>query len=234
MIWTAVLTEDIASLPDGYNTNIVINGTTLSGGQKARVSLARALYDKSPLLVLDDVISGLDNDTAAAVFNRAFGPERLFRGRRATAFVCTHSMRHISQADHVVVLGPHVAVVEQGSCSSLMRSRDITAILGSSADQIDSGLDVAKDFSSIPETARPNTEDLITKALDDRSRQLGDWKIYKYYINSMKKVWLFMMVTGCIIFATGEQLPTVWVGLLAHDSLNQWNSFYLSTVLSAR
>lgn len=227
VIWTAVLTEDIASLPDGYDTNIGTNGTTLSGGQKARVSLARALYDTSSLLVLDDVFSGLDNNTAATVFDRAFGPEGLLRRRRTTALVCTHSTRHISLADHVIVLGPQGTVIEQGPYSTLMRSRDATAILKSSVEQNASGLDVTKDVSSIAETARPKVDDSITKALDDRSRQLGDWKVYKHYINSMNKFWLSLMVMGCVIYATGERLPIVWVGLWAHDSLKQSNNFYL-------
>jgi ATP-binding cassette subfamily C (CFTR/MRP) protein 1 len=67
----------------------------------------------------------------------------------------------------------------------------------------------------------------MTKALDDHSRQLGDWKVYKHYINSMNKLWLLLMITVCVIFAIGEHLPTVWVGLWAKDSLNQSRSFYL-------
>jgi ATP-binding cassette subfamily C (CFTR/MRP) protein 1 len=114
VVWTAALTEDISSLPNSYDTNIRTNGTPLSGGQKARVSLARALYDRSSLLVLDDVFSGLDNNTAARVFDRAFGTKGLLRQRGTTVLVCTHSMRHISLADHVLVLGPQGTIIEQG------------------------------------------------------------------------------------------------------------------------
>lgn len=227
VVWTAALTEDISSLPNSYDTDIGTNGTTLSGGQKARVCLARALYDTSSLLVLDDVFSGLDNNTAARVFDRAFGTKGLLRRRGTTVLVCTHSMRHISLADHVLVLGPHGTIIEQGPFSSLKRSHDTASIFESSAEQFDSSVDVTKDESSTLRTARSRTEDAITKGLDDRSRQLGDWKVYKHYINSMNKLWLLLMITGCVIFAIGEHLPTVWVGLWAEDSLNQSRSFYL-------
>jgi ABC-type multidrug transport system fused ATPase/permease subunit len=101
------------------------------------------------------------------------------------------------------------------------------SILESSAEQIDSSVDVTKDVSSTLRTAPSRTEDAITKAQDDRSRQLGDRKVYRHYINSMNKIWLLLMITRCVIFAIGEHLPTVWVGLWAKDSLNQSRSFYL-------
>jgi len=227
VIWTAALTEDVGSLPDGYDTNIGTNGTTLSGGQKARVSLARALYDRSSFLVLDDVFSGLDNNTAARVFDRAFGPKGLLRRRGTTALVCTHSVRHVSLADHVIVLGPQGTIVEQGPHSALKRAHDATAVFESLAEQTDSGADATKDVSLPLETSRPKLDDAITTALDDRSRQLGDWKVYKHYINSMNKFWLLLMIIGCVIFAIGEHLPTVWIGLWAKDSLTQSKSFYL-------
>jgi ATP-binding cassette subfamily C (CFTR/MRP) protein 1 len=227
VVWAAALTEDIASLPNSDGTDIGTNGTTLSGGQKARVSLARALYDRSSLLILDDVFSGLDNNTAAKVFDRVFGPVGLLRRRGATALVCTHSMRHVSLADHVIVLGPEGTIVEQGPYSTLERSHAATFMLQGANEQYDSLADATKDSLQAPETIRPKTDDAITKALDDRSRQLGDWKVYKHYMNSMNKLHLLVMLAGCVMLATGWQLPTVWVGLWANDSLHQSTSFYI-------
>ncbi|KAF2999462.1 hypothetical protein E8E13_008147 [Curvularia kusanoi] len=225
VVWATALAGDITSLSDGADTNIGTNGTTLSGGQKARVSLARALYDRSPLVVLDDVFSGLDNTTAARVFDRTFGPAGLLRRRGTTALVCTHSTRHISLADHIIVLGSRGTVIEQGSYKTLNRLRNNTTDLDFEAEKLQA--DAIRDLPQPLEVSHRKTDDAITKALDDRSRQLGDWKVYKHYINSMNKVHLLVVLVACILIATGIQLPTVWVGLWAADSLDKSNSFYL-------
>lgn len=63
---------DLAELEKGDETEVGENGTALSGGQKARVALARALYSKAPLLLLDDIFSALDAKTAATVWELCF------------------------------------------------------------------------------------------------------------------------------------------------------------------
>jgi ABC-type multidrug transport system fused ATPase/permease subunit len=227
VIWAATLTEDIASLPDGSLTDIGTNGTTLSGGQKARVSLARALYDRSPLLILDDVFSGLDNSTASKVFDRTFGSAGLLRRRGATALVCTHSTRHVSLADQVTILGPHGTIIEQGPYSTLKQTNEPMAELESGLVQTLLHTDATKDLPPNREISQSKADDTITKALDDRSRQLGDWKVYKHYINSMNKLHLLVMLVATILIAVGMELPTVWVGFWAANSLERSNSFYL-------
>ena len=63
---------DLADLSKGDLTEIGENGTILSGGQKSRVALARALYSKSSVIFLDDIFSALDAKTAAAVWKLCF------------------------------------------------------------------------------------------------------------------------------------------------------------------
>ncbi len=65
------LTEDIQLLPNGSRTMIGSRGISLSGGQKQRLALARAVYSKAEILILDDVFSGLDNDTEELIFRLA-------------------------------------------------------------------------------------------------------------------------------------------------------------------
>lgn len=74
------LPEDLAELSNGDETEVGENGTALSGGQKARVALARALYSKAPLLLLDDIFSALDAKTAATVWELCFCSD-LLKGR---------------------------------------------------------------------------------------------------------------------------------------------------------
>ncbi|KUI56827.1 ATP-binding cassette transporter abc1 [Cytospora mali] len=109
IIEACCLSVDFSELADGDETEIGENGTGLSGGQKARVALARALYSKAPLLLLDDVFSALDTKTSASVWELCFCGDML-KGR--TVVLVTQHKWISQQADSIVVL-------ENGTISSL-------------------------------------------------------------------------------------------------------------------
>ena len=75
------LTSDLASFRDGDLSSIGENGVGLSGGQKARIALARAVYSPANILLLDDPLSALDHQTAEVVVKKCFGGP-LLKGRR--------------------------------------------------------------------------------------------------------------------------------------------------------
>ncbi|KJZ79768.1 hypothetical protein HIM_00482 [Hirsutella minnesotensis 3608] len=95
------LPEDLRELPLGDMTVVGENGTSLSGGQKARVALARALYSKAPLLLLDDIFSALDAKTSAGVWKHCFC-SNLLQGR--TTVLVTQVPWISAQADLSILL----------------------------------------------------------------------------------------------------------------------------------
>ncbi|KAJ3514526.1 hypothetical protein NLJ89_g2331 [Agrocybe chaxingu] len=99
------LIQDIEMLEDGDETDIGEQGVNLSGGQKARVSLARAVYSRASILLLDDVLSAVDTHTAGHLWNECF-KGNLIRGR--TVILVSH---------HVQLCGPdakHILALEGG------------------------------------------------------------------------------------------------------------------------
>jgi ATP-binding cassette subfamily C protein len=95
----ARLTEFLQSLPEGLNTHVGENGVRISGGQRQRLGLARALYSKPALLVLDEATSALDADTENAIIetlNRIHGD--------VTTIVVAHRLATVQQSDQVIYL----------------------------------------------------------------------------------------------------------------------------------
>ncbi|MCP4809053.1 MAG: ABC transporter ATP-binding protein [Proteobacteria bacterium] len=119
----AALSGDVEHLPDALDTIVGERGIMLSGGQRQRTALARALYRDYDVLVLDDVLSAVDQKTEQRLIDsleQVATSERGDRGRPTTLLV-SHRMSVLARADKVVVLadgrkvdeGPHLELIER-------------------------------------------------------------------------------------------------------------------------
>jgi ABC-type multidrug transport system fused ATPase/permease subunit len=110
----AQIHEFIQGLPAGYDTWVGERGVTLSGGEKQRLVIARALLMNPSILILDDATSSVDAETERLI---RLALERLIKGR--TTFIITHRLPIIRNADLILMLQDG-AVVEQGKHDELM------------------------------------------------------------------------------------------------------------------
>lgn len=106
--------EFITRSPDGYETQVGDRGGTLSGGEKQRLSIARAFLKDAPVLILDEPTSALDARTESSLLEAL---ERLMVGR--ITFVIAHRLSTIRRANQILVLR-HGEVIERGSHEELV------------------------------------------------------------------------------------------------------------------
>ena len=111
--------EFISKLPDGYQTVIGENGSTLSGGECQRLSIARALLKDAPVILLDEATASLDVDNETEIQNAI---SRLVKGK--TVIIIAHRMRTVEEADNILVLSDGV-VAESGTHEELMRKNGL-------------------------------------------------------------------------------------------------------------
>ncbi len=113
----------ILKLPNGYDTMVGEGGSTLSGGEKQRISIARAILKNAPIILLDEATASLDPENEAEI-QKAI--DRLVRGR--TLIVVAHRLKTVQHADQIVVLD-HGRIAELGGHDELLSLNGLYARL---------------------------------------------------------------------------------------------------------
>ncbi|THC88453.1 hypothetical protein EYZ11_012101 [Aspergillus tanneri] len=109
------LEADLESIPGGDACLCVGNGTTVSGGQKTRIGLARAIYARPRILVLDDCLSGLDANTEHLVLENLVGARGFVQEHSITTFLVSSSRKPLPSSIATLSLGPEGPVLTESA-----------------------------------------------------------------------------------------------------------------------
>ncbi|OAA51141.1 Vacuolar metal resistance and drug detoxification protein [Beauveria brongniartii RCEF 3172] len=221
VIFACALDEDLAELPEGDQTMTGSNGCNLSGGQKQRLGLARTLFARTPIILLDDVLSALDAKTASLVFLRVCGPDGLLRRWNCTAIMTTNYFEYLNEADIVFEISGqgHVRTTKHHQRVNRIRS----AMPSSSREPAQTEaptVETPRETVTFP--FKRDKTGLETNELD-RNRSHGDLKLYGYFFNSTN-VWLFVLwLSATSVAAIMERMPQIFLRIpMKTDLDNDW------------
>ncbi|KAJ6552953.1 multidrug resistance-associated ABC transporter [Mycena capillaripes] len=240
------LVSDLEILEDGDESEIGERGVNISGGQKARVSLARALYSRASILLLDDVLSAVDAHTAHHLYHSCLRGE-LMQGRTVILVshhvqLCTPGARYVVALDNgrVQFQGSRDEFKSSGVMNGLVQSTSTTAEIQDVKEEaaIDA-LDVAKknntDSDTIVAVPTPTTnveKKQARKFLEEEKRAVGRvaWSVWKTLILASGSGWYWALFI--LIYLIAAFAPVVENGWLSYWSRGGESShvplFYLS------
>ncbi|KAI5246025.1 multidrug resistance-like protein [Aureobasidium subglaciale] len=226
VVYACDLNCDLDALQDRDSTIIGSKGFALSGGQKHRVALARAVYSRCSTVFLDDVFSQLDLSTQTTVFERLLGPSGLLRTWNTTVVMTTGATRFFSKADLIVVLNSEGKIEGQGTY------RELHAAGHNAARYIDTAETISQDATTqkisahhtrmyaAAKPARNNDKTL------ESARQTGDFSIYKYYFACISWTMAVVFLILQVVYASLCTFPTVWLKWWADANMQESRSNY--------
>ncbi|KAI0758967.1 P-loop containing nucleoside triphosphate hydrolase protein [Fomes fomentarius] len=189
------LKRDLELFDAGDQTEVGEKGITLSGGQKARITLARAVYSSAEIVLLDDILAALDVHTSRWIVDKCLKGDLL--GCRTIVLV-THNVAMVSPiADFVVGMGSDGQILSQGSLSSaLARDSKLLAEIEEEQKELEKA-DQEVDLDKPEDEAAKQSAGKLVVAEEIESGHLG-WEAIALYLGNMaKRPLLFWLV--CVV-----------------------------------
>lgn len=221
-IEACALLPDLKILPDGDLTEIGASGINLSGGQRWRVVLARALYSKAGILLLDDIFSAVDAHVGRHILDKALDGE-LGAGR--TRILVTHHTDLVAPRASYVVTLSHGRVTSAISTPSTFRLGEMQRLqqstpLGTEADDL---LPTTESEGPAQPATAPRT------FIEQEARETGSvkWSVYKSYFDASGGLGYWGFTMGIFVLAQSALLGRAWwveVWTTAKDSSGNANS----------
>ncbi|KAJ6186285.1 ABC transporter transmembrane domain type 1 [Penicillium mononematosum] len=215
------LQEDLDALAEGDMHLAGSGGISLSGGQKQRIALARAVYSRLDVVILDNVLSGLDSTSIALITNRLFGKDGHFKKLGISVILAMSTWPVLRE--HIDQLLPHADQILMMDEGKITASGSYNEML-SKEPKI--GLEVQKSTSDPLEMVeRPNSgltvvekrdhTSIAVETADDkktiRVKPQGNWPVYTYYFRSAGYSILVSFLAFSVIESFCSNFQTLWI-----------------------
>lgn len=212
------------ALPDKDLTTVGEAGNTLSGGQKTRISLARAIYADKDIYLLDDILATLDVKVAKHVFQYVI----LGLLRNKTRILCTHQTQYLIHADLVIEMSKG-KIINQGKPSDILPDLEDYLL---STESMESDLDVqSMKVPPIEFSLAGNKE--IDPLLDKEVMEKGtvQFSVYMSYIKAVGRYLAISILLSMILMQSSKNITDLWLSYwVTHVNATAANSTDTSTL----
>ncbi|XWX01887.1 hypothetical protein V2A60_009916 [Cordyceps javanica] len=210
-----MLDQDLQLLPDGVDYLVGSGGNRLSGGQRQRLGIARALYARKALVLLDDVFSSLDRRTAVSILFRLCGEDGILREFGSAVVFCTYLPECHDVADQLIVLDGkgnaslEVSANDRESRMAMIRSIDSGKVPITEEEEAQEQEKIRLSFDQ-DESKRAH--DCLQRP-DMKSRRKGKVSLYWLIIDPMGRVKVSFWALVMLLASVGEMAPDVYMRL---------------------
>ncbi|KAJ6785943.1 hypothetical protein PWT90_03893 [Aphanocladium album] len=220
VIYICALDVDLTRLPKGDLTMVGMDGCNLSGGQRQRIELARGLYARTKLLILDDVFSSLDMATSSTIRVRLFGGNQVLRANGITLIMSTSMPEHCVDADVSYEIKDDGRVVERSE-ESRANSPHYQPARNRQGDDGDAST-AAVTASNLPNLPLVQSTSNTPEAdLDPSKPSSGGIDLYLYALRSAGTgalvTWGLSIAASAITEKLSDVFASVWLATAADD-----------------
>ncbi|EAQ84525.1 hypothetical protein CHGG_08539 [Chaetomium globosum CBS 148.51] len=216
VVEACALGQDITGFAEGDDTGVGSGGSALSGGQKSRVALARAVYSRPDLLLMDDIFSGLDRKSATHIFSAVFSENGLLAKLSCAAVLVTHSTQLLPRFNTILVVsngmiahrGTYDELLANGGLDDSLLSRVAAPKASASAGD---AVEVTSDGKIVLKDAPLDKEE------NQASRAPSEWGVYSYFLKSCGVVGITLFFVLAAVLAGERSFETVWLKMWAED-----------------
>ncbi|CCO37903.1 ATP-binding cassette transporter abc4 Short=ABC transporter abc4 [Rhizoctonia solani AG-1 IB] len=216
VIFQCELHKDLMLFEAGDRAEVGEKGITLSGGQKARISLARAIYSKADIIILDDVLSALDVHTSRWIVNNCFGGD-LVAGR--TMIVVTHNIAMVGEiASFVVSLGSDGCIASQGSIDEAFRLNPKLKAETKKDEELERKDQETIDDSNTTDKGDENMKNTNGKLVAEEEVAEGrvGWAALRMFLVALGGFWFWAAyILGLVLADVAAVGQTYWLGMWA-------------------
>jgi ATP-binding cassette, subfamily C (CFTR/MRP), member 1 len=214
VIHACALVPDIEQLSQGDQTVVGSNGTALSGGQQMRVALARAIYSRKKIVVLDDIFSSIDGTTVRNIFLSLLAHNGLLKRHKITVVLATNSLHLVAESDFIIALGQDGHIAQQGPFKDLYQGGGYISNFNTTpqTENLPQTPDWHPDLfalESAPKFPQCNTTDAT----------IGDIATYKYYIECFGWTSWWVFISLCATFGFLSVFPQPWISWWASHNM---------------
>lgn len=212
------LTDDLNSFPKKDLTGVSEAGMTLSGGQKTRITLARAVYAEKDIYLLDDILATLDVRVAKHIFNNVI----LGLLKNKTRIICTHQTQYLIHADLVLEIS-RGRIVKQGKPTEILSDLEEYLL---TTDSIESELEVAAKKEIVKDLTEPDDGDRDS-LLEDEALEKGTlrFSVYTAYFKAVGNCLVVTILSSMFLMQSSKNITDLWLSFwVTHSNETSGNT----------